>query len=318
MQQGEKRQLEAIVFHIEKRKKETPRFDIELNKELFIKFPDFLLSIPSEDGELGKNSVKIENRVIEKQPQISLTLSEDLLLGKISSTKYGKIIKLVDAKRKEDNNPSYESKPTEGVEKVFFFLIHFDESQEKGMILLERNGIYGIKSVFVTLLKKYFSEFHPDYKFKATSFLDKDIVKRIVTNGDAKSITLKTNKISRDNSDKLNITEGSEEYVFELTIKKKRGFFNSGTRGIVKKLFDEKDKNYVISKSLETIGFNENSDVTVNFEYESKPKRINLDESLRKPRSVYDIFVSVDKYGDSDFEMISKEAKLKLELINPF
>jgi hypothetical protein len=314
---AEKRQLEALTFHIKKRKKETPNFDINLIKDLFKKFPDFLISLPSEEGVLGKNSVKIEKKTIEKEVKTSINISDGLLLGKISSTKYGIIIKLRDAKNKEIDEPSYESKPTEGVEKVFFFLIYHHESKEKGMILLERNGIYGINSVFITLLKSYFNEHFPDYIFKASTFIDRDIVKRIVKDGMAKSITLKSNRISRDNSDKLNIPEGSDDYTLELIIRKKNGYFSTGPRTVIKKLFDEKDKNYVISETLESIGFDSRSEVIVNFEYDDKSKKINLEESLRAPRSVYDIHVKVDKYGDSDFEAISKEAKIKFNLINP-
>ncbi|WP_158838236.1 hypothetical protein [Polaribacter sp. L3A8] len=312
----EKRQLEALIFHISKRKKETPRFDLDLGKHIFNHFPDFLYTLPTEDDGL-KNSIKIEKKEISNQIETTIHYNDRILLGKISSTKYGSIIKLVNAKNKEDNKPSYESTINEGVEKVFFFFIYFNETNDKGMIFLERNGVYGINSVFTDVLKLYFREYFPNYIMKTSRYIDQDINAKIINDGAAKSITLKTNKVSKDITDKLNLTEESEEYVYELVIRKKNGFFPSNTRGVIKKLFDKKDKNYIISEPLESIGFNDKSDVTIGFSYNNKSKNINFNESIGGVRSVYDIFVKVDKYGESDLDSISELAYEKLQQINP-
>lgn len=312
----EKRQLEALTFHISQRKKDTPRFESNLGKHLFTHFPDFLYTLPDdEDG--SKNSIKIEKKTINKKTQTTIYYKDKILFGKISSAKYGSITKLVDVKNKESVKPSYESTVTEGVEKVFFFYVHFNVSNDKGMILLERNGIYGIKKVFTTVFKQYFREYFPDYIIKTATFIDNDINKKIIKDGVAKSITLKTNKISKDITDKLSITEESKDYVYELVIKKKNGFFPSNARGVIKKLFDKKDKNYIISEPLESIGFGEESDIIVGFEYNNKKKNINFNESISRVRSVYDIYVEVDKYGESELSSITEIANEKLQLINP-
>lgn len=315
----EKRQLEALFFEIKEREKETPRFEQNLKKHLFENFPNFLLNLPND--EYGKNSTKMERRTIDGQPQTSIGLEGDFFFGKISTTKFGKKDKIVDTDDKENDDPIFETNGTsQGIEKVFFFFMGFDKSQQRGLILLEKKGVNGIVGVFRKTLKQYFNNYFSDYKIEVKTYYDKEAIKELVENGVARSLTLKTNKISNDTADNLRLTETTDDYEYTLTIKKKgnRSFFGSNTREIIRRLYDDKNKSYIISETLKDAGFDETSDVSVNFEYDNLNKNVSLEEFKKIPRSIYNIYVNVDEYGNSDFQEMREITINKFDQINPF
>lgn len=311
------RKLEAITFNFKKKdgKSET---EINLFDELFTKFPNFIDLLPNDES--SKKSVKIEKKKVDGKVTSSLKghKSNRLITGKISSTNYGKIIKIVNPNDKEAE-PVFESKPEHGVEKVFFFFIYVAEDNHKGFILLERNGLYGIKSVFCSVLKRFIKDEYPENRIVFNDFIDKEILKRYISNGATKSVTLKTDKIPKELSDKLHfIEEEYKDYTITLTIKKKRGgHFGSSTKKVIDKLYSERDKSYLLTDNLKVLGFGESSEITTRINLNGKEKNINFNESFNL-KSIYDINVKLDIFGESDLEEITQRTINLFKEIKPY
>ncbi len=309
------RKLEAVTFNF-KTKEGKSETKINLLENLFKDFPNFIDLLPNDES--NKRSVKIEkikndNIIISSFKKHS---TDRILTGKISSTNYGKIIKIIDPQDK-DSEPVYQSKPEHGVEKVFFFLIHISENNNNGFVLLERNGVYGIRTVFCSILKSFITDSYPENKIGFNDYIDRDILKRFISNGVTKSVTLKTDKIPKELSDKLHFLEEEyKDYTISLTIKKKRGFFSSNAKKIIEKLYDTQDKSYLITEDLKVLGFGENSEISSKIEYEGKEKNINFNESF-KLKSIYDIKVKLDSFGESVLSEITEKAINLFKEINP-
>ncbi|PWI29769.1 hypothetical protein DI383_08395 [Flavobacteriaceae bacterium LYZ1037] len=312
----ENRKLEAITFSFKKKdgKSET---GINLFEELFSKLPNFIDLMPNDES--SKKSVKIEKKKIKGKITSSLKIhkSSRFITGKISSTNYGKIIKIINPNDK-DADPVYQSKPEHGVEKVFFFFIYIAEDNHKGFILLERNGVYGIKSVFCSVLKSFVGDSYPENRIVFNDFIDKEILRRYMTKGATKSVTLKTDKIPKEISDKLHFLEEEfKDYTITLTIKKKRGNFGSSTKKVLDKLYSEKDRSYLLTENLKVLGFGENSEITTKVKLDGKEKNINFKDSFNL-KSIYDIIVKQDIYGESDLEEITQTTINLFKEINPY
>lgn len=312
----ENRKLEAITFALKKKdgKSET---GIKLFEEIFTKLPNFIDLLPNDES--SKKSVKIEKK--KNKGKITSSLKKHktnrFITGKISSTNYGKIIKIINPNDKEAD-PVYQSKPEHGVEKVFFFFIYIAEQNNKGFILLERNGLYGIKSVFCSVLKSFIRDSYPENRIVFNDFIDKEILKRYLTKGATKSITLKTDKIPKELSDRLHFLEEEyKDYTITLTIKKKRGNFGSSTKKVLDKLYSEKDKSYLLTENLKVIGFGENTEITTKVNLNGKEKNINFNDSFNL-KSIYDIVVKLDVYGESDLEEITQTTINLFNEINPY
>lgn len=309
------RKLEAVTFNF-KTKDGKSETKIDLFENLFSLLPNFIDLLPND--EPNKRSVKIEKKKIEKKTISSFKKhsKERFITGKISSTNYGKIIKIIDPKDK-DSEPVFQSKPEHGVEKVFFFFIYIAKENHKGFILLERNGVYGIKTVFCSVLKSFIKDTYPENKIVFNEFIDKEILKRVVSRGDTKSVTLKTDKIPKELSDKLHFLEEEyRDYTISLTIRKKRGFFGSSTKKVIEKLYSTKDKSQLITENMKVIGFGESSEISTKVNFNGKEKNINFNESFNL-KSIYDIKVNLDSYGESDLNEITEKAINLFKEINP-
>ncbi len=307
---NEKRLLEVLTFQFKTRKgKLETRFN--LFEKISSDFAEFINLLPNDNNT--KKSVKIENKTINGETKSSFAKYSDIrcIAGKISSTTYGKIIKILDPNNKEAE-PVYESKPEHGVEKVFFFLINVSLENHNGYIILERNGVYGIRTVFCSIFKRFIQDNYPEHTISFHDYIDKDILQRTFTQGSAKSITLTTSNIPQEISDKLFLQEDLKDYSISLTIKKKHGFFSTTTKSIIKKIYDTKNRSYLITDDLEVIGFGKGSEVSTFFKYKGKDKTINFDESF-KLKSTYDINVNIDSYGESDLKEITTHA---IDLLN--
>lgn len=309
------RKLEAITFNF-KTKDGKSETKIDLFENLFSLLPNFIDLLPNDES--NKRSVKIEKKKIDKKTISSFNKhSKDrFITGKISSTNYGKIIKIIDPQDK-DSEPVFQSKPEHGVEKVFFFFIYIAKENHKGFILLERNGVYGIRTVFCSVLKSFIKDTYPENKIAFNEFIDKEILKRVVSTGDTKSVTLKTDKIPKELSDKLHFLEEEyKDYTISLTIQKKRGFFGSSTKKVIEKLYSTKDKSQLITENMKVIGFGESSEISTKVNFNGKEKNINFNESFNL-KSIYDIEVSLDSYGESDLNEITEKAINLFKEINP-
>lgn len=313
----ENRKLEAVTFNF-KQKNENSETSFDLFNEIGTEFANFVDLLPND--EPNKRSVKIEKKKEDDNSIISsfkILKKERLVYGKISSTNYGKIINIIDPQDK-DAEPVYQSKPEHGLEKVFFFLIHISQENNKGFFLLERNGVYGIRTVFCSIFKRFIKDTYPENKVFFNNFIDKEILNRYINKGTTKSITLKTDRIPKELSDRLNFLEEEyKDYTISFTIKKKRGFFGSSTNKVINELYNSGNKSYLITENLKVAGFGENSEISTKVSLNGKEKNINFNDSFNL-KSIYDIYVETDEFGESELNSISNQAISLFKEINPY
>lgn len=319
----DERALESLAFIIEPRNKDTEPFNIDLCSFLNKKFINFVDLMPND--EKNKKSVRIEKDLSGKKPKsiCDLSISKEFFSGKISTTGYGEIQDIVDTKEKAKNpnsKPVYTTTKTQGAEKSFYFLIYYNKDIGKGMIMLESYKNLGVKQVFNKVLNSFLQDFFPEYRLKTNNVIDKDIISQTVKNGDVRSIKLVEPKINADTADKLGIyKEFLKDYKLTVIVESKSSrFFPNRTNQVLRKVFDDDKKSYILGEELTNLGFGESSEITVNYNYNNSDKNIIFDNPFKRLRTRYKVLVNTDVYGKSDFKEINKIAIEKLKDICPF
>lgn len=309
----EKRQLEALRFKIQ-----STDSKITISKEL-----DFFTYLKNEldvfIDEIPTNEAKKESVRINKNQAVSQLKSDshrNWISGKIATTNYGTIVKIVDPENK-DADPVYQSKKEHGVEKVFFFFIHLDNASQDGIILLERYKQHGIKQLFSRIIAKFFRDGFIKLRIELNDIIEADLVERFIDHGRAKSITWVKDLKKGDISEGLRSeTVEDGDYEIALTIRKKKGYLPNKSKKVLSSIRKSNNKSYLLGDKIDVEAFKDGATAYSMINYGEKVKKINLEESF-KLRGVFDIIADIDDYGESDFDLITKEAEELLDQLKP-
>ena len=284
---------------------------VDLLDVIFEGFVKFIDSFPvDEHNKRVVNFYKENDRVLFRKSN-----NKRLITGKIETGRYGKEENVKDVNHKE-NGVAFKIYKNHAVQKPFFFMISVPENKDKGFILLEREGQYGIKEIFVRLFKLYLKSFDDYYWVRFENFIDKEVVNNYINNGEYNSISVTRNSLPAEVSDRYGLGKfDTDDFTIELKIKAKSNKKISGTaKQRIKKIFENKLDGFFVAKEFDSLGFDESSKIKVNSTYRNSPRTIDLGDTM-KFRPYYEINVEINDKGHSEFGSIQTEA---IELLNEF
>jgi hypothetical protein len=315
----EERKLEVLRFSIAKRENRKAKLlmssidGVDLIDNVFENFVRFIDNLPPDDKnkrvvQLGKKQDK--STYFHKKSDIRS------ISGILQTGKYGKEENVVDKDRKDDT-PVFRIHKNHAVPKPFFFLICISDKKKDGLVILEREGGYGIKSIFIRLFKMFIDQNFKDLAVSFTNFIDDEIVKKYISDGAYNSIKLTRDSLPEDVAERYGLEKfQTNDFVVELTIKakgKRRIMGNARKR--IQDMFEENPDGFFASEEFGKLGFDNSATVKVNSTYRDSRRTIDLSDTM-KFRPYYDILVELNDAGHSQFESIEYEAIKLLEDFN--
>ncbi len=318
------RSLETEFFRIDTRKDETPKFDFDIIKTFYEKFPVFVDKLPT--NKRIKKSVVMDKYIDNgsKRAYVFFNPGKAIFSGKIASTSFDnvktKIKETLGKTQNPDSDPVYEMKETQGPEKSFYFMIYYNQKEEKGFVMTESYDGLGVKGIFRGIMTDFFREEYPEYKIKFSNLLERKKIERYVKEGGITAISLMEPQISSDTASSFGVTnEFLHDFEMKLTIKPKGvKRFTTNTSKILEQVFERQQKSYILTPELKELGFGEASELKVEYSLENTKKSIIFDNPTKNFRVKEPITVSVDEYDSSNFTEINDICIDKLKKICSF
>ena len=330
----EKRQLEVHQFAILKiREKDNSNLtnpsDIDgrdLLKVIYDSFVGFVNSLvikneeESEDSDAEAEDKKKESKGIvkfrkldslsstESRYNIFINPTKRCVYGKISTGYYGKVDDVFNVKNESDV-PEYIISKDHSVQKPFFFMIIVPEIKNVGYLILEREGTHGIKQIFSWVFHRFFRDSFPKFNMNITHFIEEEVVKKYVADGDYSSITLSRNYLPSDIAERYGLERfNTSDYVIQLSIIAKNGKkLSNRAKDRIVKVFNGQQNGYFTNNVFSKIGFDRDSNIKVKSRFNNIERTIDLSDTM-KFKPYYDINVDLDDKNYSDINSIKDEA----------
>ncbi|MBC8757311.1 hypothetical protein H2O64_21760 [Kordia sp. YSTF-M3] len=315
----EKRKLEIHTFYLHENRKPSQIIDYSdvYGRDLFDVFKtDFL---PFVDGlapsQVNGKTTKIEVNNESKKSLFKTKSSLRYVSGKIKiGEDQNKEQDVVTADKNKDRLFTIEK--GQSVERPFFFFISLPEKSNKGFIVLEREGRHAMKGDFSKIFRKFINDKFSELDVKINGFVESELIKEFLINGDYERIILSRKYLPADKSERylgtyhdggayqiqLNIIPQAKTVIPILTKKK-----------IVRHL--EHYDGFFEDEDLKNLGFDENANIKVVTTYNGNKRTIDLEDTL-KTRPYYLIDVKIDAKGFSDYKSINKETITLLKSFN--
>ena len=181
----EERKLEVLKFSIStkddrKTKVNMSSIDgVDLLDTFYKNFIQYIESIEPDDKT--KRVVKIGDSFNKPKGVRTVT-------GILETGKYGKEEKVVDVTKK-DIEAVFKIHKNHSVQKPFFYFVCIPRIKNEGLIILEREGQFGIKSLFTYLFHTFVEINFPLHIVQFSNFVDDVVVKNYIQNGAYNSIS---------------------------------------------------------------------------------------------------------------------------------
>jgi hypothetical protein len=181
-----------------------------------------------------------QDKSIFKLLQYKFYDSKRIITGFFETGYYGLSSKLIDI----ENNTFRVKKSTEADAMPFFFLFFFPKDRDEGIIILERIGNLGVRTLMTKLLADKFSKEFKDLKIEINSLIPEEIIKQIIKNGSIKKLRFIKFRKPDDKADLLKNVHFEDPVNLEIVVAGKNlnvkdkilSIFNKGAT--VKTLFE--------------------------------------------------------------------------------
>ncbi|MBN2598185.1 MAG: hypothetical protein JXR82_15520 [Marinifilaceae bacterium] len=196
-------------------------------------------------------------------------------------------------------------------------MICLPKNKKDGFLLMERDGPFGIKEVFVTVLRKFINANFKKHTVAFSQYVDDEIVKNIVTKGDLNSIQITRNSLPGDIAEKYGLGRyETDDFSIELKIKAKgKQKIVGDARKKIIQMFDENPQGFFSFDGFDEVGFSKACTIKVNSTYNNATRTIDLQDTM-KFRPYYEIRIEIDTDGHSNFDSIDQNALELLEELN--
>lgn len=211
-------------------------------------------------------------------------------------------------KNNKNKEQVYTKVKGQSIERPYFFMMIFPLNKKYGFLILEREGKHSIKSVMTKLILQFVRSKFESLNVKFTNFVEDEIIKEYLKNGDYNSITLSRSVLAKEKSEQyLGEYQPNGEYKIELRIIPSKGthipLFTK--QKIISNL--ENKTGFFNQSVFEEIGFDDTSNIKVVSTYNQNTRTIDLEDTF-KIRPYYLINVAINSKGFSDFNSINDEA----------
>lgn len=302
--------ITACSFHIRKKNKKgiegicqlnNPQFykDKEKNEEKnFSNFMEVFIDFWEKYGEY--NNYADEQKMFSFDKSVKIEGEEEnytYFMGKINSGSYGIESEITDI---ETNKVVYKKKEKDADIKPFYIFLAVPKKNdkyeiEKGIIIFQNIGAYGIKTITMKYLKDYLIKYF-NISIYSGNICPEIFIERLLRDNKINKLIGVKNNISNDNSDNIGIGYGKQEVAYSKLIikesmKEKLINFSRGKN----RIFELEDSKYdqvkvnVEDRSgrVRTINLNNITNLSI---IESIPKEIKLPNRISKSRKNVRIF----------------------------
>jgi hypothetical protein len=301
-------EIKLEVYTIRVRKSgETDKFlplDRFINQNDFFKF--FQDYISSFDHHLEINDVQKRSLILDSE-RLKYSSQSRMISGIIESGDYGYESTLYDIKSGEEQ---YKRKVDDTEIKPFYFLLYLPVKDNKGFLILQRFGIYGIHSIFSKHLTDYFKQKFSELQLDFNPFVSAQLAKLFLEKGNIKEFVLTRYNLPTDVIDRLGMYGHEEDIMsIELTIKaRKNKFLPLNNR--VERFIKNPNVSIFDLKEFESLGFDGEHKSKMVVSLGRNKRTVDLSDTANI-RPYYDIDneVQKDSSGHPVFESIDSIAK---------
>jgi hypothetical protein len=275
-----------------------------INQNDFFKF--FQDYISSFDHHLEINDVQKRSLILDSE-RLKYSSQSRMISGIIESGDYGYESTLYDIKSGEEQ---YKRKVDDTEIKPFYFLLYLPVKDNKGFLILQRFGIYGIHSIFSKHLTDYFKQKFSELQLDFNPFVSAQLAKLFLEKGNIKEFVLTRYNLPTDVIDRLGMYGHEEDIMsIELTIKaRKNKFLPLNNR--VERFIKNPNVSIFDLKEFESLGFDGEHKSKMVVSLGRNKRTVDLSDTANI-RPYYDIDneVQKDSSGHPVFESIDSIAK---------
>ncbi|MDM1503927.1 hypothetical protein HX071_17245 [Myroides marinus] len=309
----EDRKLEVYTFNIHAKRKigEKAILNNINGTDIYLKMKKDLANFINELAPLyiDQKTCRIETVGTGKNLKSILKFSDQnrYIAGKIAiGEDDGKEQDVVKNNKKKDK--LYTKSIGESIERPFYFIIVCPLENNTGYIAIEREGKHSIKSVLTKIIKLFINNLFGNLDVKFKNFIEDDIIRMYLEQGDYNSIILSRNVLAKEKSQQLlSAYQEKGEYKISFTIAPK------GKTKIPiltkKKIISALDNNigFFECEEFENLGFDKDSNIKIISTLNNNTKTIDLSDTF-KARPYYIIETKITSKGFSDFDSIHEQA----------
>lgn len=155
-----------------------------------------------------------------------ITKTGNSVVGLANAGDYGFSNRLIDI---GTGVTTYKKKQTDASLIPFFFEMYLPARQRKGILLSQRIGQSGVKSLLEAVVIGEFTKQYPDYKIDIRPVMPEAAVKALLKKATLHEVRFIQSVIPSDIADRFNKTKTSQEGEIEVIIRpQRRGYLNSG------------------------------------------------------------------------------------------
>ncbi|MFY9223923.1 MAG: hypothetical protein WAQ98_14730 [Blastocatellia bacterium] len=253
-----------------------------------------------------------EDKFIIRLREMFTDQDKRTIKGIIEAGDYGFSSKFRDI---ESRNFTYNRNPNHAEFTPFYFLLNFPLDRDEGILIFQRFGNKGIKTVFQKGLQTFFSTVQEGYRPNIQDLVPEKALELWGMNGDGKIKKIRYIKYGFDPNLAAFVgqlghqeSEGYKELTIGASRNRFLGYFNK-----FKETFTEEKP---FSQFVSLIGF-EPSEVKVEIDFNGVKRRINL-KNANSMRAYFDITDEVKPLGDDGhpvYEKIDGEAEELLQIV---
>jgi hypothetical protein len=152
--------------------------------------------------------------------------SGDSISGLANSGEYGYSNKLIDI---SDGKTTYRKKKTDASLIPFFFEWYLPARHLKGILLSQRIGQSGVRTILTTIVSAEFEQAFPGYKIEIRPLMPEAAIKALLKKAVLHEVRFVQDIIPSDIADRFNGTNTAQEGELEFILRPKRkGYLNSG------------------------------------------------------------------------------------------
>jgi hypothetical protein len=308
--------LEVYTLRLRRKSKDNKDNDEYLKIDNFFNNVDFLDFFEKFINNFGNEMIINEDYKKSFQFQQEFTRIDRKnrkISGIIESGDYGLDGKIVNTKSGRLNY----HKSTEDTDiKPFYFLVIFPENSNKGFVVLQRTGIYGINSVFKSHLELFFKKEFTNLMIEISQFVSKNLANKFLNNGGVRELTLRRYNLPSDVIEKLGMTDQSEDILsveFKIVSKRKKSFVGFNKR--ITKFIKATNGSFFDLPELSKLGFDDKAQYSVKIKLGNSTRTIDLSEH-GQIRPYFDVEDHVDKDPKTGHPIFESIDKFAIELVN--
>lgn len=297
--------LETYTLRIRKaREKEYLKLgDLNNNQDFFELVKNYFKSHKNAFIVLDRlnKSLKIESKYL------NFSQNDRTICGILSCGEYGLQSDIINIRTRDHK---YTKETIDSDIKPYYLLIFIPDTYDKGLLILQRTGIFGIHGILKNHFEQYFKKSYSDLMIEFSPLILKDLARKFIEDGFIKELTLRRYNLPSDVIDKLGLHEHSER-IMSLELKlvaKRRSSLPYNNR--VKKFIDNPNAVLFDIPEFSNLGFDGGHKTSIRTRLGNNVRTIDLAETgLIRPYYDIDQEVSKESTGHPIFESINSITK---------